>query len=349
MANFNLKTYSIAFMAGVAVLLQSTYALSASSTHRADVAGSVYQDDLYTVTNSSAAYSLNTSKIFAKQGRETGLGLNITNKSISLNETDARSLELLGGNESINVLGASLSLDQGIAVGTSVGVFGGIQDSPVNGSQYFGGRVSQWWLHDTIQTSLEIRKNNMEQESLDFTDVDGKRIITPDQIEGTNIGLQVTHMATTSTIMKYGYSLTQRTDRPSAWSGFAEGRQYITPAKGAVHLNYSYYSNVGKIQPITDYGTVEAHSAALTWKQKLGKRTLWSAGYRFHYETEDPRAVESDFKHVGSDYYFTSAAYRLARQPWSQSTSEISALAGYYMSNEPAKGYIFGLGLTYFL
>ena len=318
-----------------------------SQTTTVESAGAYYSDETRTtqIVSTTGTYSNNFLK---RRGTDTSITVGHTYKRLQFNETDDLTVkQQLDGQLNVNENSLSLSATQGIQVGTSVSAFGGIGDSPLSKSRYYGLRGSQWWLQETLQTVLEARKTEADVPAIDVLDVDVVRIITPTKIEGENVNLSVTHLTTPSTISRFSTSHTFRNDRPPAQSYSLELRQYIDATKSAVHGGIAHYENVGSITPVTLYGTVVSNSGFAEWHQRLIGKFIIMGGYRHYREQERPRADISPRRQLASDWYYGSLRHRFGKGGWLDSAGEVYVFAGHYVTNVPSTAFIGGLGGRY--
>jgi len=290
----------------------------------------------------SLGYSLLAKDLIDIQGVSSNLSFNYLHKDIQPASKDQTSLDFKG-RDKIEQKSYDFGFDQGIFVGTDLGVFYGWVEGPFATSKWYGIRANQWFYDETIKLSLSLRKNFTEQESSDYTDLDGKRIVTPENIEGDNITLSLFSFLSTDTIFMTDYSVTKSSNRPDVWSLGAQIRQYIRPFYGSVHISQAHYENVGVIEPVTEYGTIIADTTTIEWHQKLFRQWVLMGGYRFFKEDERPRANSNQINRTGSDYVYSSLRYRFSKL-WTHQSSEISALAGRYLTNSASGGVIYSLG-----
>lgn len=310
-----------------------------------EAAGGVYDDDVASAFISSQAVSFQTDSIFSGKGRKSAFKLGLTEKQVTYkDDTSLFVREELDGEPTMNELSITASYDQGIAVGTRVGISTGTTNSKLGNSQFVGVRAGQWWFRETLETTIDVRRTTADQKPSTGTDLDGERIVLPENLEGYNLNLGVTSFVTTTTILTGSFSYTTRSDRPAAQGISGELRQYITPTKSAWYLGASHYQNVGALDPVTFTGSIVANSVYTEWHQRMLSRMILMGGYRYYLETETPRAEGFDDKELGSDSFYTTLRYRDSEVAWTQDASEVYLFASTYHTSAPQNGTLIGLG-----
>lgn len=304
----------------------------------------------YSETQLDAAFAslttgAETDGLWPGEGHKTAARLGFTGKRITFkNPGNLLKEQLGGGKATINEHSLSAGFDQGLRVGTQVGVFGGGTKSKLSDARFFGAKVAQWWRGETLQTTLEARRTDLASPSVEFTDTDGKRIRTAADLHGLNMNLSLMHFTTPTTILRGSVSATERSDRPPASSESAEIRQFITPADAAVHLAVTHYENVGQIEDTQTYGSIVANNARLEWNQHVFKRAILMGGYRYYLETEKPRAADADRKRLGTDAVYGTFRWRFGGGLWTADAPEAYGFVSRYNTNVPTHGYVVGFG-----
>jgi hypothetical protein len=294
--------------------------------------------------------SASISKTFAiteGQGWETSSTLSGTKKYILFKEPADLLQKQLKGKTRIEEDTVSGTITQGFGIGHTVGLLAGTNKSPLSKSNFIGLRVGLWWLEETLQSVVEHRKNDLEQAVLDFVDTDGKRVITPEDLDGRNTSLTLTHFTTPSTILRSAYSYTSRSDRPAAWSASGEIRQYIETTSSAVHFAGTHYENIGEIEARTTFGSVISNTLRAEWHQKVFEKSAAALGYRYYLEKEDPRAFDAQDNQVGTDSVFASYRWRFDDVAWTADSSELSVFFNSFRANSGIDGLLVGSSLSY--
>ena len=294
--------------------------------------------------------SSNISKTFAVkegQGWETSVAASGTKKYILFKEPADLLQKQLKGKTKIEEDTVSGTITQGFGIGNTIGILGGTNKSPLSKSKFVGLRLGLWWLEETLQSVLEHRKTDLEQAVLDFVDTDGKRVITPEDLDGRNTSLTLTHFTTPSTILRSAYSYTSRSDRPAAWSASGEIRQYIEATSSAVHFAGTHYENIGEIKAQTTFGSVISNTLRAEWHQKLFEKSTAALGYRYYLEKEDPRAFDAQDNQVGTDSIFASYRWRFDEVAWTADSSELSVFFNSFRANSGIDGMLVGSSLSY--
>ncbi len=219
-------------------------------------------------------------------------------------------------------------------------------DSIKSINRWIGTAVSFWTGEDTTRWTLNLQRTFSSTKALDVTDVDGKRILTPERIAGTSAGISWMHLATPEFLWRGSLSIILSDDRPNAHSGSLEGRYFIAPVKAAIHASIARFENRGAIRPVTLTGSIAATTASLEWHQKIGERTILAPGYRWYQETETPRAVNGLVKKLGSDQVYTTVRYRFWKDYWLEDASEFFISTGSYQTNTGLKLFHVAAGMT---
>jgi hypothetical protein len=259
----------------------------------------------------------------------------------------SKKVELQGGDK-LESKTYSLNLTQAVGLANTVQVIysTGYIGSYKSKSQGLG--FQRWLLMDRLRAGFVAKKNESEQEIKNLTDLDGKRIITPDHVTGDNYQANLMSYISNTTIGLADVSYTTRNDRPPTWSTSLQARQYVAEADGSLHLGVAHFENVGSIKPITTYGSIVANTANAEWHQKLNGQYILMGGYRFYMENERPRGENLPIKEVGSDYIYTTARYRFSKG-WTYRSNEISLSYGHYMHNTGLSGNNLSLGVDWLI
>lgn len=318
---------------------------------RSEVGGAVESAlGFYTETQLNAAVAAVSSQaesdsLWSGRGHKSAASFNYSAKHITFKNPGNLLVEQLGvGVTSINEQSLSLSADQGLQIGTQVGLAAGITKSPLSDARFFGAKVAQWFRSETLQTTLDLRRTDIKSPPVAYTDVDGKRIRTPADLHGLNAAVTVMHFTTPTTILRGNVSMTQRSDRPLASAESFEIRQFVPPVNGAVHAAITHYENVGEIDDTQTYGSIVANNARVEWNQRLLRRAIVMGGYRYYLENEKPRTAEAPRKSLGTDAIYGSARWRFGARLWTSDAPEAFVFASRYNTNVPTQGYVLGLG-----
>jgi hypothetical protein len=228
----------------------------------------------------------------------------------------------------------NLGLDQGVGVGRIVGASLGRSDSPMGQGRWASLRVSEWWLKETLQTALEARWNETKQPIMSTQNFIGQTVITPEELHGKNLSLTVTNMTTPETITRGRVSLTERSDRPLAWSATGEVRQYITMTRSAAHLSYTHYDNTGTVRRVSAYGEVTANTFKGEWHQRVAEQAILMGGYRWSKEVDDYSALGLPAITTGSDTLYGSLRWRFNSDLWTDDAPEAQLFGTWYRFND---------------
>lgn len=207
-----------------------------------------------------------------------------------------------------------------------------------------GAAASFWTGEQTTRWTLDVQRNFTTAPRLDVTDVDGKRILTPERIGGTSAGVNWMHLATPEFLWRGGVSVILRDDRPEARAASLEGRYFIVPVNAAVHASATRFENRGPLEPVTLTGSIEATSASAEWHQKIGERIILAPGYRWYRETETPRAINGARKILGTDHIHATIRYRFWRDYWLEDAPEAFVTAGSIQSSSGLRIWQFAAG-----
>ena len=314
---------------------------SGAAEYTSATAAGIYRDQMI----ASETYS---QQVTASKGNDQGLvsrvGIDATQTNLHLGPSaNAKEVDL-GPSGRKGVLSTSISFGQTIAYFHSLQLFYDQSKGDDTNSHTVGGGYEVWAVKDRFRLGLFYQQNKMNQPSRDFTDIDGKRVITPERINGNNYRLETMTYLQPTTIMLANYSRTKSDDRPDASSLSVQLRQYIDDANAAVHLSYQHYENIGTIEANTETGEIVADRYALEWHQKFAQQYIGLFGYRLSKEVEKPRAYDTGYKQYGSDYAYTSLRYRSSKS-WTFRSNEVSILYGKYLRNDGLSGYLLGVGL----
>ena len=322
---------------------------SPSLASNVEAVSSFYSDVGRTVFVNSVLGNYETRALWRGRGRISSVSLGYTGKLVNQKEDNELITEAVGqdiSKYSENSLTASLS--QGWRVGSVVGGFGGLTESPLGETYYFGVQGTEWFLHETLQVNLSVQKTVSRVPIIEYTDTDGKRVTTPADLDGVTVSTSVTNFTTPTTILMGSFARSTRTDRPPADATSAEIRQYINWTRSAVHASIAHYENVGRIEPITQVGSVVSNTARLEWHQRLPRRMILMGGYRYHLETETPRASDAAVLQTGTDSIYGSWRWRFGKGSWTGTAHEVYSFLARYTTNADGLAYVVGVGGKYY-
>jgi len=277
----------------------------------------------------------------------TTIDANTTQQKLTKSDSPEGEKLNLDGEDQLTMYQGGLQLSQNLNLQQSLSLLFDTTKSQASTSRSLGIGYQQWLGQDRFRLSLSFRRNSASKPVNDFTDVDGKRVITPDTIEGSNVGVSLMAYATPTLIILADHSYTRQSDRPAAWSGNVEFRQYVNTLNGSLHGSAGHYENVGRIKPVTTYGGVIANTAGAEWHQKMFSQYILMGGYQFYLEHENPRG-DTTKKTYGSDYVYTTFRYR-QNKSWTYRSTEFSATAGHYIQNSGLRGNLIALGFDWLI
>ncbi|SMF44873.1 hypothetical protein [Pseudobacteriovorax antillogorgiicola] len=251
--------------------------------------------------------------------------------------------DAIGVDQAITEESHSIYLAQGLGIGRQAGVVYGQRQSPLGDLSWVGVNTRLWFFSETLRTQWDYRQTRGEQPVIEFPDVDGRRIRTPEEFEGDSLGLSLTFLADPRTILKGYVSRSDSNNRPPAIAYNGEIRRFISYTSSAVHLSATRYENTGKIGVDSSFGEVTANTAKLEWHQRLGGAWILMGGYRFHNEIETPRADLSR-QQLASDTYYSTLRWRFGEGNPLGNLSEAYLIASHYQDNISNRANSFGLG-----
>lgn len=222
-------------------------------------------------------------------------------------------------------------------------------DDSKSTSMWFGAGISTWTGEQTIRWTLDLQRNLTHATALDVTDVDGKRILTPERIGGTSAGLTWTHLASPGFLWRGGVSVILRDDRPEAHTASLEGRYFVSATNSSIHASVARFENRGHVEPVTLTGSIEATTVTVEWHQKTGERTILAPGYRWYRETETPRASNGVTKTLGTDQVYATLRYRFWKDYWLEDSPEAFLTAGSYQTNTGLRIWQLAIGGSLFI
>jgi hypothetical protein len=214
-------------------------------------------------------------------------------------------------------------------------------------SRWIGVAASIWTGEQTSRWSLDVQRTFTSATVMDATDVDGKRILTPDRIGGTRTAFGWMHLADPQFLWRGEIAVTLTQDRPAAQSARVDGRYFFAALNAAVHSGVTSFRNKGDPKPVTLTGKIIADSAFLEWHQKTGERLILAPGYRWYREKEIPRAANGETRTLGSDHFYASVRYRAWREYWLEESDEAFVTAGIYQTSQPRRIWHVSTGLKF--
>ena len=237
---------------------------------------------------------------------------------------------------------ASLGVTQTIAQLTSIGISSGYtsqtsSEAKKSLSRWYSARAGQWWNKATILTELDATRTDGSQPIKDYTDTDGERVLTPVRVKGTRYTLSLTWLASPQAMALVNLSKTLADNRPDANSATIEGRYFINGSATAIHLKAAIYEDNPGITRKTDYGRIAAKEWETQLHQHLDDRWIIAGVYRDHFETEDPRSVDSKDVRRHSRMLQARLRHRFVTGPVTDTTSEVYVFGGQYQSIDSYK------------
>lgn len=307
----------------------------------ARTAGGFYRD----ATNTSQVFDANAEAEVdpAQSGRRfaSGIGLALRQQRTVNQSEEELSTTIQSGGVTLN---QNLGLNHSIAIGlrsTSVNSESG--DKKLSSANL---KYTAWPFIEKLRLGIGYGQTKQVGDSIDYTDIDGKRVITLSEVGGRSVSLEGLLVWSPETFVTFDWTHSTRDDRPAADIYGLQWRRYFIGVDGALHLAGQFAENVGTIRPVTTYGRVVAASITSEWHQKIYKQWIAMAGWRTYIEEETPRAMEADRQVTGSDYVYLSGRYRL-RKSWTLRSSELSFMYGRYISNQQQNGQMVSLGFLW--
>ena len=201
--------------------------------------------------------------------------------------------------------------------------------------------VSQWFWHETFQGMIDISRTMVSRETNVYTDVDVVVIEPAPKVNSTGLTLGLKHLASSTTILQYNYTLIHPTDRPDTHTYSLNIKQFLPFWNHAIHVDASRAINRGKITEETTYGEVDA------WQwQGSYLISYWETGltskvyYRYYKEDQVTRAYSNELV-FGSDTYGLNLAYSAL------SNLIVETGAALYKTNKKTKANIYDAGVQY--
>lgn len=332
-----------AALAGTLAHAQEPDSSTTNTRTIAESAVALYRDPVKTSTEGSVMATTRSS-LFHREGFESSMTFGYTHKRHHFTDTAGLYNITHEPEAFINEQFYTVAVDQGLGIGRIAGLTLGMSRSAMGRGRWYVGRLSEWWLQETLQTTLDFRHTTTEQPSIDSQDIDGRRVTTPERVEGRNVALGLTHMTTPTTIIRGRFSHTTRDDRPPAWSVNGEIRQFITYTNSAAHAAYTRYNNTGTIERVTFTGEIQTNTVKVEWHQRFAGSAIAMGGYRWSVQQETPRAKGFPVETVGSDTLYGSLRWRFNDDVWTDDSPEIYAFGARYLNNQTDQAFVSGLG-----
>jgi hypothetical protein len=230
-------------------------------------------------------------------------------------------------------LGVTQTLGQLSSFGISTGYTSQTNNQSKNSlSRWYSVRVGQWWNKATLLTELEGLRNNSNQSARSYLDTDGRRVLTPDRVQGNRYSLNVTWLASPQAMVMGSIAKITSVNRPEANAASMEGRYFISSTLTGVHLKVGAYEDTSDVSLKTDYGRISAREWETQLHQHLNDRFILALIFRDHFEREKPRSIES--KSVGrhSRMIQSRLRYRFVDGPVTDLVPELYFFVGQYQS-----------------
>ncbi len=182
---------------------------------KAALSASLYHDAVFSEFAQAFQGKAHLGQIGESEGAKSYLSLNLGSLSTKLGKN--QDPKLLNGRTSLLTRNYGLGLSQGLGLGKTIelGLSGTLSDTQKARSYLLG--YSQWFWDDALQLSLSLSRQIAQLEARDFTDTDGRRILTLDKMEvssAANAGLLYINPKALSKLI---YASVYRKSRPPAW------------------------------------------------------------------------------------------------------------------------------------
>lgn len=319
--------------ASLMVISTSEASLAASASEmRGEVAGVRFQgrdrfDNLF------AASKLITTELFGESGQG-----NLT--QIQASGTFIKSGTPAEYSESQDIsyerrasLGVTQTLGQLSSFGISTGYTNQTTETSKNSlSRWYSVRVGQWWNKATLLTEIEGFRNNSNQSARSYLDTDGRRVLTPDRVQGDRYSLNVTWLASPQAMVMGSIAKVTSVNRPEANAASMEGRYFISSTLTGVHLKVGAYEDTSDVSLKTDYGRISAREWETQLHQHLNDRFILAAVFRDHFEREKPRSIESKSVSRHSRMIQSRLRFRFVDGPVTDLVPELYFFGGQYQS-----------------
>ena len=230
-------------------------------------------------------------------------------------------------------LGVIQTIGQLSSFGVSAGYTSQTNDKSQNSlSRWYSVRVGQWWNKATLLTEVEGFRNNSDQAARSYLDTDGRRVLTPDRVQGNRYSLNVTWLASPQAMVMGSIAKITAVNRPEANSASLEGRYFISSTLTGVHFKVGAYEDTGNVSLKTDYGRISAREWESQLHQHLNDQFILALVFRDHFERELPRSVESFSVDRHSRMIQSRLRYRFVDGPVTDMVPELYFFVGQYQS-----------------
>ena len=228
---------------------------------------------------------------------------------------------------------------------TDARIAAGASSDGVVRSQNLGIGASQWFVHETLQTALDLSRVEVQRPEYEILDFDATVLTAPPEVSTSGATLSLRHLATPVTMALYSATFSHATDRPLARFFQAGVRQYVPGLGGAFHGTLYRGVNRGGLSTQTMYGQVDSWSADLAWVQEFGQATQLRAGWRVYQERETGRAYR-DVTQFGSDLFSIGFAHDVKPDLTAGKPVTIEAGVARYLTNNNLTATTANLGVS---
>lgn len=211
----------------------------------------------------------------------------------------------------------------------------------------YGIGVSRWVWSESLRFSVDFSRTVVSQPLYQYLDSDVRVVGDPSLLTANGVSLGVRHLASTTTIMDYGYSELYNSNRPKTTTLSVGARQFITELQAAVHGSVAYARNKGKIGLDTTYGEVDAHILDVNFLKSLWQGANARIGYREYKEREIERAFR-DIKILASDTVSVGFEQEINPKQWDALPVpvKLEVTAARYANNDGVSAGIVEGGIT---
>jgi hypothetical protein len=214
-------------------------------------------------------------------------------------------------------------------------------------SQSYGLGVSHWFLHETLQTSLDFTRTLVERPEYEILDFDATVLTAPQLVDTTGFAAGLRHLSSPTTITLATVSLSASSDRPLARLYHIGVRQYVPVLSGSMHAAAYRGLNRGGLSTRTLYGEVDSWTGDFAWVQEAGRNTQIRFGWRVYQEREVGRAY-GDVSQFGSDLVSLNLVYEIPaeKSPLAGRALTVDAGVARYLSNQELAASSANFGLA---
>ena len=278
----------------------------------------------------------------------SGLNVGVSRERIRDDEwQNNKYLKEVYGHGEREVDAVNLGLTRTFAKLTDARIAGAYSSDGVVETRSIGAGASHWFVHETLQTSLDVTRSLVERPEYEILDFDATVLTAPPRVDTTAVSAGFRHLSTPTTMTLATVTVSSSSDRPLARLYHLGVRQYVPALSGSLHAAAYRGLNRGGLSTRTLYGEVDSWTGDFAWVQEAGRNTQIRLGWRVYQEREVGRAYD-DVTQYGSDLVSLNLVHEIPaeKSPLAGRPVAVDAGVSRYLSNQELRATAANFGIS---